>query len=617
MIVQGDDDPVVEPDSARIIFDNLATEDKALHWVASGRHGILNEDIGDTCGLLSDFIERAGSGIPSWTRHNPPPCPTARPVYAILDETVARMPGRPCLDFLGQVNSYGEIGDRVTRAAKGFQNLGVRKGDRVGLCLPNCPYYVIAYFAAMKAGATVVNFNPLYTEREIRDQIIDSGTTVMVTIDLKTIYPKVEAALDGTALNSIVVCSLSDALPTVKELLFNALKRSQIAKIGQDLRIIPFDKLVSQGNRLDPVEIDPEKDIALLQYTGGTTGIPKGAMLTHANVTANTEQVRLWMGDVDPDGERILCVIPFFHVFAMTAAMNLGIETGSELILLPRFNLVDVLKTIDAKHPTLFPAVPTIFNAINGYDELDRYDLSSIRFCISGGAPLPQAVKASFEAAAGCVVVEGYGLSETSPVISCNPPDAENKPNSIGLPLPWTEVELRDLDNPDTTVARGERGELAVRGPQVMAGYWNNPEATATTIRNGWLMTGDVGHRDEDGYLFLTDRLKDVIICSGFKVYPRIIEDAFYQHPDVDEVIVIAIPDDYRGETPKAFVKLKGEAGASEAELLGFVEKILNPIEHPAEIEFRDELPKTMIGKLSKKELVSEHRQKLEALNHG
>ena len=340
-------------------------------------------------------------------------------------------------------------------------------------------------------------------------------------------------------------------------------------------------------------------------------------MLTHANVTANTEQVRLWMGEVDPNGERILCVIPFFHVFAMTAAMKLGIETGSELILLPRFNLVDVLKTIDAKRPTLFPAVPTIFNALAGYGGLDRYDLSSIRFCISGGAPLPDAIKASFESVAGCVVVEGYGLSETSPVLCCNPPDAENKPNSIGLPLPWTEIELRDLDNPDSPVAPGERGELAVRGPQVMAGYWNNPEATAAAFRNGWLMTGDVGHRDEDGYLFLTDRLKDVIFCSGFKVYPRIIEDAFYRHDAVDEVIVIAIPDDYRGETPKAYVKLKGGASVTGAELLGFVEKILNPIEQPAEIEFRDELPKTMIGKLSKKELVAEHREMLEARDHG
>ena len=513
---------------------------------------------------------------------------------------------------MGRVSTYAEIGDMVNRAAKGFQNLGVRKGDRVGLCLPNCPYYVISYFAAMKVGATVVNFNPLYTESEIQNQISDSGTTVMVTIDLKSIFPKVEAALNTTALRSIVICSLSDALPPVKEVLFNVLKRGEIAEISEDLRIRSFDKLVSKGNDPDPGEIDPKTDIALLQYTGGTTGTPKGAMLTHANISANTQQVRLWVGDADPVGERFLCAIPFFHVFAMTAAMNLGILMGAELILLPRFDLEDVLKTIDSRHPTLFPAVPTIFNAITIFDGLDRYDLSSIRYCISGGAPLPAAVKASFEELTGCVVVEGYGLSETSPVVACNPPDAENKPNSIGLPLPWTEVEIRNIDKSDVSVPVGDRGELAVKGPQVMAGYWNNPAETSKTIRDGWLMTGDVGHVDEDGYLFLTDRLKDVIFCSGFKVYPRIIEDALYRHPEVDEVTVIGIPDEYRGETPKAFVKLKSGASVSEDELLDFAEKNLNPIERPAEIEIRDELPKTMIGKLSKKELVSEHRQQQE-----
>ena len=614
LIVQGDDDPVVDPDSARQIFDKLVTTDKALHWVPSKRHGILNEDTGDTCGLLSGFIARAEPEPKKWTRHDPPAHPSVKPIQAILDNSVARGPGRPCLDFMGKVSTYAEIGDMVNRAAKGFQNLGVRKGDRVGLCLPNCPYYVIGYFAAMKAGATVVNFNPLYTEKEIQDQITDSGTTVMVTIDLKTIFPKVEAALNTTALRSIVICSLSDALPPVKELLFNAFKRDEIAEISEDLRIRSFDKLVSQGSDPDPVEIDPKTDIALLQYTGGTTGTPKGAMLTHANISANTQQVRLWVGEPDPDGERFLCAIPFFHVFAMTAAMNLGVAMGAELILHPRFDLEDVLKTIDARHPTLVPAVPTIFNAITIFDGLDRYDLSSIRYCISGGAPLPSAVKASFEKLTGCVVVEGYGLSEASPVVACNPPDAANKPDSIGLPLPWTEVDIRDIDKSNVSVPTGERGELAIRGPQVMAGYWNNPTETSKTLRDGWLMTGDVGHVDEDGYLFLTDRLKDVIFCSGFKVYPRIIEDALYQHPEVDEVIVIGIPDEYRGETPKAFVKLKSGAGISEDELLGFAAKNLNPIERPAEVEFRDELPKTMIGKLSKKELVSEHRQKQEEL---
>ena len=614
LIVQGDKDPVVEPDSARQIFKTLKTQDKALHWVSSTRHGILNEDTDGTCGLLSGFIARAEQEPKTWTRHHPPAQPTVKPIQAILDNSVARWPDRPCLDFMGRVSNYAEIGDMVNRAAKGLQNLGVRKGDRVGLCLPNCPYYVIAYFAAMKAGATVVNFNPLYTENEIRDQITDSGATVMVTIDLKTIFPKVAAALKTTALRSVVVCSLSDALPPVKELLFNAFKRDEIAKISKDLRIIAFGKLVAQGSTPDPVGIDPETDIAVLQYTGGTTGTPKGAMLTHANISANTEQVRLWMGDADPDGERFLCVIPFFHVFAMTAAMNLGISMGAELILLPRFELEGVLKTIDARRPTLFPAVPTIFNAISVFDGLDRYDISSLRYCISGGASLPGAVKSRFEELTGCVVVEGYGLSEASPVVTCNPHDVETKPDSIGLPLPWTEVEIRDLNNLDVPVATGERGELAVRGPQVMAGYWNNPLATSETMRGGWLMTGDVGHVDEDGFLFLTDRLKDVIFCSGFKVYPRIIEDALYLHPEVDEVIVIGIPDEYRGEKPKAFVKLKNGASVSEDELLDFAAKNLNPIERPAEIEFRDELPKTMIGKLSKKELVSEHRQKLEEL---
>lgn len=617
LIIQGDEDPVVEPDSALQIFNKLASQDKALHWIASERHGILNENIGDTWNLLTDFVARVSTPSQAWTRHNPPPHPTPRPVHLVFDESAARWPERPCLDFMGQVSSYGEIARKINQAAKGFQNLGIEKGDRIGLCLPNCPYFVISYFAAMKIGATVVNFNPLYTDREIRDQIIDSGTSVMVTLDLKSIYPKVEAALDTPSLRNIVVCSLSDALPPVKEILFKALKRSQIAEKSGDIRVLPFENLISQEGHPEPVRINPLMDIALLQYTGGTTGLPKGAMLTHANLTANIEQVKLWLGDVDPKGERFLCVIPFFHVFAMTAAMNLGIATGSELVLLPRFELKDVLKTIDAKHPTLFPAVPTIFGAINNYDGLERFDLSSVRFCISGGASLPENVKYEFEKLTGCVVVEGYGMTEASPVISCNPPDAENKVASIGLALPWTSVEIRDLEKPHKAMAIGERGQLAVKGPQVMTGYWNRPEETADTLQDGWLFSGDVGHVDEDGYLFLTDRLKDIILCSGFNVYPRVIEEALYQHPDVEEVTVIGIPDEYRGESPKAFIKLKAGANVTEAEILSFAEQHLNPIERPSEIEFRDELPKTMIGKLSKKELVHEHSSKQEEKDHG
>lgn len=606
LVIQGDQDPVVEPDSARQIFKALPVMDKTLHWIASERHGIVNENTGDTCNLLTDFVARTGREDGGWTRHDPPPRPTARPVHLVFEESASRWPDRPCTDFMGQISRYGEIAEKVNRLAKGLQNLGVVKGDRVGLCLPNCPYFVISYFAVMKIGALVVNYNPLYTTEEIREQIIDSATSVMVTLNLKSIYPKVEAALDGTSLRAIVVSSLGDALPPMKELLFKALNRSQITQVSDDIRVFPFEKLVSQEGHPDPVDMDPETDIAVLQYTGGTTGRPKGAMLSHANLTANIDQVKIWLGDVDPEGERVLCVIPFFHVFAMTAAMNLGIATGSELILLPRFELDDVLKTIDVRKPTLFPAVPTIFGAINNFKELDRFDLSSIRFCISGGASLPGAVKLEFEKLTGCVVVEGYGMTEASPVISCNPPDGENKDLSIGLPLPWTEVEIRSLDNPDKVEKTGERGQLAIRGPQVMQGYWNRPEETQETLRNGWLMSGDIGHVDEDGYLFLTDRLKDVILCSGYNVYPRVIEDAVYKHPDVDEVSVIAVPDEYRGEAPKAFIKLKAGASLSEEDLLAFAEQHLNPIEKLAEIEFRDELPKTMIGKLSKKELVEE-----------
>lgn len=610
LIIQGDKDPVVDPDSASEIFDRLSNADKALRWISSKRHGILNEDEGGTCILLEDFITAAGARRPSWSRHDPPPQPTTKSVYALLGDAAARMPNRPCLDFMGKISTYGEVRDLAVRFAHGLQKLGIKKGDRVGLCLPNCPYYVIAYFGAMRAGATVVNFNPLYTEKEMHHQIIDSETRVMVTLDVNAIYPKVDSALGKTSLERIIVCCLSDALPTAKEVLYRVFKTADIADIEEDPRITRFKDVTDPIGAPEPVHIDPDNDIALFQYTGGTTGTPKGAMLTHANVTANAEQVRIWLGEVDPDGERMLCVLPFFHVFAMTAVMNLGISTGSELILLPKFELGRVLKTLHQKKATLFPAVPTIFNAILAHKKLQDYDLSAIRFCISGGAPLPHALKENFEALTGCIVVEGYGLTEASPVVSCNPADALNKTDSIGLPLPWTEIEIRSLEDPTVCVKTGERGQLAIKGPQVMKGYWQRPEATSDVIVDGWLMTGDVGHMDEDGYIFLTDRIKDVIICSGFNVYPRVIEAAFYAHPDLEEVTVIGVADDYRGETPMAFVKLKEGATTSETDLLKFVSQDLSPIERPSKIEIRDSLPKTMIGKLSKKELVAEVRAK-------
>ena len=538
------------------------------------------------------------------------------PLYALLDDAAARFCNRPCVNFLGKSYSYAEISDLVNRAAQGLQQIGVKKGTRVGLCLPNSPYFVICYYAILKAGGTVVNFNPLYVSREIEQQIEDSGTEIMVTLDLRQLYPKIAHALDTTCLRKVVVCSMSDILPAVKGLLFSILKRSELASIPEDLRHIDYDMLVKTDGAPDPVAIDIHNDVAVLQYTGGTTGVPKGAMLTHSNLMANTRQLQKLVTAVEGE-ERILAVLPFFHVFAMTAIMNHGIAMGAELILLPRFELEQVLKTIDSRKPTIFHAVPTIYTAINGQEDLEKYDLTCLKFCISGGAPLPTDVKRQFEERTGCFLCEGYGLTEASPVVAVNPFDGTAKDGSIGRLLPATSVKFLALDPPHNEVKQGEKGEVCVRGPQVMTGYWERPEETAKILRDGYLHTGDVGYCDEDGFLFLVDRLKDLIICSGYNVYPRVIEDAIQMHPAVAEVTVVGVPDDYRGETPKAFVKLNAGATLTESELGQFLEDKLSPIERPEFIEFRDELPKTMIGKLSKKELVAEEEEKRQNGNNG
>jgi len=532
------------------------------------------------------------------------------PLYGILDEAVASFPARPAIDFLGRRYSYAELGALVDRAALGLRRMGVKKGTRVGLCLPNTPYAVIGYFAILKAGGIVVNFNPLYVEREVAHLIADSGTTIMLTLDVKQIYPKVAAALGKTCLERIVVCPLADALPRMKGVLFSALKRTEIASIPRDARHIRFADLVAEAGPFQPEPIDPQVDIAVLQYTGGTTGIPKGAVLTHANLTANTEQVRRRFHKAQRGQERILGVLPLFHVFAMTCVMNIAVTLAAEMILLPRFDLAQVLKCIVKKRPTFFPGVPTIYTAINAAAAQKRYDLSSINYCISGGAPLPVEVKARFEEVTGCSLVEGYGLSEASPVVTCNPVGGLVKAGSIGLPLPGTKVEVRDPVDPRRQMKQGEKGEICVAGPQVMAGYWNRPDETAMVLVDGWLRTGDIGYIDADGYVFLVDRIKDVILCGGYNVYPRIIEEALYQHSDVAEAVVIGIPDPYRGQSPKAFVKLRAGGQATPEDLKRHLAGYVSPIEMPKAIEIRTDLPKTMVGKLSKKELVAEETAK-------
>lgn len=537
-----------------------------------------------------------------------------RPLYEILDNAIRDYPQSVAIDFLGKTYTYRQIGDLVERAATGLQALQVKKGDRVGLFLPNSPYYLILYFAILKLGAIVVNFNPLYVEREIEKQIKDSGCTVMATIDVPSVYDKLAKILGGTNLRRVIVGRMVDILPPVLSLLYRVAKFREIAKIPADERHINFKKLISTKGKFIPTAINPAEDVAVLQYTGGTTGVPKGAALTHANLIANVTQSRMIFPKAELGKERMLGVLPFFHVFAMTAVMNFAILLGSRIIMLPRFELKQVIKTIHKKRPTLFPAVPTIYTAINHYENLDQYDLRSIKYCISGGAPLPVEVKHDFERLTGCIVVEGYGLSETSPVTHCNPVEGENKAGSIGLPVPGTYVEIVSLEDKTTLLPQGERGEICIRGPQVMKGYWNNETETAAvmeTTRDGRrLHTGDVGYLDEDGYTFIVDRIKDMIAAGGFKIYPRIVEEAIYLHPAVEECIVAGVPDPYRGQTVKAWVKLRAGQSVTGDELKKFLKDKLSPIEMPKQFEFRDSLPKTLIGKLSRKLILEEEAAK-------
>jgi long-chain acyl-CoA synthetase len=528
-------------------------------------------------------------------------------VGSLLDQAVQAYGARPCTYFMGKRLSFAEIGTLSDRVAKGLSAIGVGPGIKVGLMLPNTPTFVVFYYGVLKAGGTIVNFNPLYSLEEIEFQIRDSGTKIMVTLDLALTFEKVEAMLKRGALEKAVVASFPALLPAMKSVGFKLLQRTKLANVRaspEKQSIVPEKDLLANDGAYAKPGITPDA-IAVLQYTGGTTGTPKGAMLTHGNLTINVGQVRAWQNRQATERDRIVGVLPLFHVFAMTSVMNLGVASGMEMILLPKFELVETLRLIDKLRPTMMPGVPTLFNAILRHPHVGNYDLSSLEYCISGGAALPLEVKRGFEAIAGSGLVEGYGLSETSPVACCNPVNAVRE-GSIGLPLPATEISIRSLDDPEREMPCGEPGEICIAGPQVMPGYWNKPKETEASFVGRYFRTGDIGYMDEDGYIFIVDRIKDMINASGFKIYPRRIEDALYEHEAVAEVTVIGIPDEYRGEAPKAFVKLKEGKQATKAELLGFLREKLSKIELPAEIEFRDELPKTMVGKLSKKELRAE-----------
>lgn len=536
------------------------------------------------------------------------------PVYALLDNAARDYPKGRAFDFLGKKLTWTDLSEAANAFAKGLQLAGIEKGDKIGLFLPNCPYFPVAYYGALKAGATVVNYNPLYSERQLEHQIEDSETDIMVTLDLHATYDKAASMLEKTRLKNLVICRFIDILPFPKNLLFPVVKSKEIVTWPRDERHIDFDDLIANNGKPEPVDIDIENDVALLQYTGGTTGVPKGAMLTHANLSANTEQCLIAFDGVQMGREKMLGVIPFFHVFAMTVVMNLAVRIAAEIIALPRFDLDQTIKLIAAKKPTCFPAVPAIYNAIANSPKRAKYDLTSLKRCISGGAPLPVEVKKLFEKETGCILVEGYGLTESAPVACVNPLKGINKAGAIGLPLAGTIIELIDPEDQTTPVKQGEKGELCIRGPQVMKGYWKRSEDTQAVLRGGRLHSGDIATMDEDGYFYIVDRIKDLIITNGYNVYPRHIEEALYLHEAIEECIAGGLPDKNRGEIVKVWIKLKSGKQLSESDLRDFLKDKLSNIEMPKRIEFRDEpLPKTMIGKLSRKDIIAEEQQKSEA----
>ncbi len=526
----------------------------------------------------------------------------------VLDAAVARFAARPALEFLGRVWTYAELGAAVDRCAEGLRALGAGPGVRVGLCLPNCPWFVVSYFGALKAGATVVTYSPLHVEHEMATQARDSGTEIMVALDLDPILPRALSLLrrDDVPVRQLVVARFAAALPAIKGLAFRLLKRRAIAAVPWAMAGVSRLDALLAGPAMAAPPGTRAQDIAVLQYTGGTTGVPKGAMLTHANLCANLRQNIAWSVDAEPGQDRVLAIIPLFHIFAMTVAMNAALAQGAQIVLQPRFDWPMAQAALRRTRPTVFPGVPTLFKAL-----LDKgataEDLASVRSCISGGAPLPLQLKEDFERLAGCTLVEGYGLTEASPVCFCNPVRGENRVGTIGLPLPGLVAEIRSLEDVSVRLPPGGRGQLVVRGPNIMAGYWQRPEETAAVLdAEGFLHTGDVGIMDADGYVTLVDRIKDLILVSGFNVYPRMVEEAIYRHADVAAVTVVGMPDAYQGESVAAFVQLRPGAALDAAALTAFLKDKLASIEMPRRIEFRAELPRTAVGKLSKKELRAE-----------
>lgn len=546
-----------------------------------------------------------------WLRHYPQEIdPTydypRHNVAQFLIDAAREYPKRPALEFMGKRLSYEQLLEECCRFANALVRLGIGSKDRVAIMLPNCPQTVIAYYGTLMAGCIAVLTNPLYKERELAIQLTDSGAAAIVTLDV--LYPRVRAVQARTQLKHAIVTSIKDYLPFPKNVLFSLKmkKNVQAAGVKYNDHVHAFVPLLkSVPTKFTCVEVDGENDLALLQYTGGTTSTPKGVMLTHRNLVANTMQSAAWFYKVKRGEEIFLGALPFFHVFGMTILLNLCTLCRGMNVLVPKFEASEMLRIIHKLRPTVFPGAPTMYISLINHPDTNRYDLSSIHTCISGASSLPLEVQEKFEAMTGCVLIEGYGLTEASPITHANLLWGMRKNGSIGIPFPDTEAKIVDSYTGEE-LPQGEVGELIVRGPQVMKGYWNRPEETVTSLRDGWLYTGDLGRQDEDGFFSIVDRKKDLIIAGGFNIYPREVEEVLYEHPSVKEAVVVGVPDSYRGETVKAYIVTRAGTQVTEDELNVWCRERMASFKVPRQYEFRSELPKTIAGKVLRRMLLEE-----------
>ncbi len=547
-----------------------------------------------------------------WEKHYTAEVPgslsyTPAPIDHFLRESARSFPDRTALIFEGSRISYRSLDEQVDGCAAGLHRLGVRKGDRVALLLPNCPHAVISFYSIFRLGAIAVPINPLYQEREIAKQIEDAGARILITLDLFS--ASAQAVMGHSSGSVCVVGAVSDYLPALKKMLYPLLrpKGAGAGRHAPGCETVAFRDLLLQ--QAPPAAYIAPADIAILQYTGGTTGISKGAELTHGNIVSNTAQMAAWYYIIRRGQEVFLTVLPLFHTYGIAVCMNLSLATASTMVLIPRFAPREVLKAIKEYGVTFFPGIPGIYAALNNYRDIEQWDISSVRYCVSGSAPLPVPVLKDFERRTGGIILEGYGLTEASPVTHSNPVHRERKAGSIGLPLADTDCKIVDLTDGTREVAAGEAGELCIKGPQVMKGYWGRPDETRQALKDGWLHTGDIARMDAEGYFYIMERKKDMIISEGFNVYPNEIDEVVLAHPDVAEAGTVGVPDSLRGERVVLFVVLKEGRRLSQDELLAYCRERLAKYKLPRKVIFKTELPKTAVGKVLRRTLRDEAMQ--------